>query len=443
MEAIDEDEFAAALRLRLSAAFASASELGDERRERQVEGQRWLPDVRYAVGDRVFVRRRIVAEGESHKLTPLWHPYIATNASRHPEYVVQDAGGRELRVYVEHLIADYSEPAAALDRTPKAPSAAVSRPPDTPVSVGDMVAVDITDVRGNDESRLLGRVTRVPDADGQLEIHYLSRYNPYALPTKQRWLPAYMDRDGQDVFTATSRPWYQPYVRVVHTSHPIATDIHLNANGAICAADVRKISDSDRTPWVFRLRRHEPTDAPTYVMRRDGPRGTLRGHDTATWDDGRRGQIRSVLFQDGTQEDMSTARFSTCRRRFLDSAERHTAADTQPTRGRVHARRQTAAQRRRALAGALTFRCPPAVLEDTLDAILDAVDKANRILYSHDATISHEQRIRLTDCTDAIRGAAKWLLPRRDPADTGAPSPRHKRFLTPGGFDGGRGHCEA
>ena len=45
----------------------------------------------------------MIAEGESHKPTPLWHPYVATNASRHSEYVVQDAGGRELRVYVEHL----------------------------------------------------------------------------------------------------------------------------------------------------------------------------------------------------------------------------------------------------------------------------------------------------------------------------------------------------
>ena len=76
---------------------------------------------------------------------------------------------------------------------------------------------------------------------------------------------------------------------------------------------------------------------------------------------------------------------------------------------------------------------PPSVLKDTLDAILDAIDVANRILYSHDATISHEQRIHLTDCTDVIRGAAKWLLPRRDPADTDAPSPKHK-FV----FDAGR-----
>ena len=119
---------------------------------------------------------------------------------------------------------------------------------------------------------------------------------------------------------------------------------------------------------------------------------------------------------------MNAARFTTCRRRYLDSAARHTATDVQPTKGHLHARRQDAAQRRRALAGAvaytaaglLTLRCSLSDVKDTLDAILAAVDVANRILYDCDANINQEQRSRLSDCTSAIR-------PRRGKVATATP----------------------
>ena len=158
------------------------------------------------------------------------------------------------------------------------------------------------------------------------------------------------------------------------------------------------------------------------MLKKEGARDTVRGQVTQSWRDGRRGLVRTVRFEGGGTEEMDERRFGRCRRRYLESAARHTAPAAQPSKGRLYKKRQKKAmgRRRRAThhistrgAGEQRRRGGEDWTEETLDcidSILDHVDVANRVLRTGDfyERAGAADWGTLAQCTDHIRGAAKW-----------------------------------
>ena len=113
---------ASALQRRLGLAFSRARELEIQEKSQRLMQAQYVPDVRFAVGDKVLLHRRVVDPNDSHKLTPRWVPQVVIGAD-HPSYAVQDASSRVSQTIVKFLRPDNTVPHAYGDHVPVQPSA--------------------------------------------------------------------------------------------------------------------------------------------------------------------------------------------------------------------------------------------------------------------------------------------------------------------------------
>ena len=169
------------------------------------------------------------------------------------------------------------------------------------------------------------------------------------------WRPAYVEhvvdpRDGVDVLTYTPKRRYQPYFRTIPRSMILTSDVRLTKAGSISVADLRRISSSPRTPWVFRRRADPTTSSPkgigSLVSKSFGRHGEFVGEVVSTREADDRTLYR-VVYTDGDFEELSKTQLSKYMRRYHNSAARHTATASQPSSSLLQSKRLRRAAKRR------------------------------------------------------------------------------------------------
>ena len=346
---VDREEFVADLRRSLTTAFSQARELEIQEKLQRHSLARFVPHVEHAVGDKVLLHRVVVDPDDSHKLTPRWVPHVVTYAS-HPHYRVQDSASRVSRTIARFLRPDDTSDPGYVDHIPPQPSADSTADVDNADQPLPESFVIVTSQRA-DEPWCLANVRGDADDPAFVDIHYYNRTNKASAPDKWVWRPAYVDpRDGVDVLTYTPKRRYQPYFRTIPRSMILASDVRLTKAGSISAVDLRRISSSPRTPWVFRRRADPTTSSPkgigSLVSKSFGRHGEFVGEVVSTREaDGR--TLYRVVYTDGDFEELSKTQLSKYMRRHHNSAARHTATASQPSSSLLQSKRLRRATKRR------------------------------------------------------------------------------------------------
>jgi transposase InsO family protein len=343
------DEYVTTLQHRLQHAYCRARELEIQEKSKRLSQATYIPDEPFEVGDKVLLRRVVVDASESHKLTPRWEPQVVISA-RHPNYRVQDAAGRVSKCIVKLLRADHTAPDTYGDHVPDQPDSDATAP-ETAAQTIDVESLVIVTSDRADEPWCLARVRGVATRPGHIKIHYYNRGNKASSPDVWRWRPAYVDpRDGVDVLTYTPASRLQPYHRTIPLAKVILADVRLTKAGSICTADLRRINDSDRTPWVFR-KRHGPSDPTpgvgTKVSKLFGKHGTFVGDVLSRRTDVDGSELFRIQYTDGDVEEMSLEELHQHAAQYDRSAARHTATAPQPSTSRLASKRARRAAARR------------------------------------------------------------------------------------------------
>ena len=302
------------------------------------------PDVVFKRGDKVLHYRTPTDEEEDVKLAQRWQHAVVDKAE-HPSYVVRDATGMTLRANAYHLIPDLTALKQASLRKPAAPhpdKVLLRSDREDPVP-GSVVILE--ELASSTEPWRVARVLQNQDnvAYGYIRIHYYNRYNRAAKPSGQKWKPSYFDpRDkfGRDVVTHSPKAWYEAYVEVVPVASVIHQNVSFNKNGTLSAADLRSISNSDRTQWVYNTGAVEEQELQigTWILRKFGTKGSFVGRVTDVayprpHEDQDMEPVFTVLYEDQDEEIMTKQKALDAMHSFDSSGFARTKGWTKPKAG--------------------------------------------------------------------------------------------------------------
>ena len=347
------NEFVSDLKRRLSTAYCRAREMEIDDKLQRLAKATYVPDTPFDVGDKVLLRRIVVDSTDSHKLTPRWVPQVVI-AAKHPHYHVQDVTGRVTKTIVRYLRVDHSTPRVYGDHVPDQPSADSTATDSLDLDVEVESLVIVASDRP-DEPWCLARVHRQSPDPAFCDIHYYNRSNKDASPDRWSWRPAYVrPSDGLDILTYTPGRYgrhLQPYHRTVPLSKILVSDIRLTRTGAICSADLQRISASSTTTWCFRKRKvDDPTPTPgvgTRISRKFGKHGAFVGEVISKRTDSDGEVLWRVRYTDGDGEEFNWEELREHSEQFQASGFRHTAPAAQPSSSLLSAKRLRRAAARR------------------------------------------------------------------------------------------------
>ena len=347
---VETSQFVSTLQRRLGLAYSRARELEIQEKSQRLMQAEYVPDIQFAVGDKVLLHRRVVDPADSHKLTPRWVPQVVIGAD-HPSYAVQDASSRVSQTIVKFLRPDNTVAHTYGDHVPAQPSSAATTAGTPHAQLEDDTLAIVKSERA-DEPWCLVSIRGQNNDPAYVDVHFYNRANRAAPPDKWVWKPAWVDpRDNVDVLTYTPMvKRLQPYHRTLRRSDVMLDDVRLTRTGAICSADLRRISDADFTPWVFRRRRTDGAGTAlgvgTHVLRRFGRHGKCTGRVTRVTGAGNARAFR--VRYPGQQDQVETlAQVRTHAAQYATSGARHTAPAPQPSSSLLMQKRNTRAAKRR------------------------------------------------------------------------------------------------